>query len=81
VILRGDHCQCADCLEYFNSTAAFDKHRTGGHGVDRRCRTATEMLLAGMVKNAGGWWLTAQNPRVYPSCNSVGGDLPGDIAA
>ena len=76
MLLRGDHCQCGACLEYFNSTAAFDKHRTGTHGPSRRCRTAKEMAGSGMAKNQGGWWLSARNPRTYPSTNSRSGDLP-----
>lgn len=51
--------QCASCGEYFNSVGAFDKHRTGHFGVDRRCRTEDEMLAAGMCKNAAGYWVTA----------------------
>lgn len=54
--LRGDHRQCPTCGAYFNSTAAFDKHRTGAHGVDRRCLTADEMRAKAMAQNAGGWW-------------------------
>lgn len=59
--LTGDHCQCSrnrGCGEYFNSTYAFDCHRTGTHGVDRRCLTELEMLQRGMAKNAGGWWIS-----------------------
>ena len=66
VKLSGDHNECSGCGELFNSTAAFDKHRTGsfgfhGKGVTRRCRTPAEMLAKGMAKNAGGWWVTALN--------------------
>ncbi|HYM46738.1 MAG TPA: hypothetical protein VES65_11345 [Solirubrobacteraceae bacterium] len=62
--LRGDHCRCSTfdagggCGEYFNSTAAFDKHRTGRHGIDRRCMSVPEMLQAGMALSSTGWWLT-----------------------
>lgn len=68
-ILRGDHCQCGGCGEYFNSTAAHLKHRTGEYGVDRRCRTPDEMREKGMAQNSGGWWVTAMredaDSRVY----------------
>lgn len=57
--LRGDRCQCCACHEYFNSTAAFNKHRTGEHGVDRRCRTPDEMQAIGMAVSSRGWWVTA----------------------
>jgi hypothetical protein len=47
--LSGDRNQCRMCGEAFNSTTAFDKHRVGEFGVDRRCRTAVEMREIGMV--------------------------------
>jgi hypothetical protein len=37
---------------------AFDKHRTGQHGVDRRCKTEEEMTVAGMALNALGYWVS-----------------------
>lgn len=60
--LRGDRNQCPSCSLYFNSTFAFDKHRTGKHGVDRRCMTMEEMLAAGMAQRADGFWISARNP-------------------
>jgi hypothetical protein len=35
--------QCMSCKEYFNSNSAFEKHRHGQYGVDRRCMTPDEM--------------------------------------
>ena len=61
-ILRGDRNQCQGCKEYFNSTGAFDKHRTGKHGVDRRCRTPEEMLEKGFSLNAAGYWIASKMP-------------------
>lgn len=55
--LTGDRNQCQGCKEYFNSVAAFDKHREGKHGVDRRCLTADEMQAKGMAKNSHGFWV------------------------
>jgi len=55
--LTGDRNQCQGCKTHFNSTAAFDKHRSGQHGVDRRCLTEPEMLAKGMAKNAAGFWV------------------------
>lgn len=55
--LTGDRNQCQGCKEYFNSTAAFDKHRAGQHGVDRRCLTPAEMLAKGMAQNSAGFWV------------------------
>lgn len=57
--LGSNRCQCAVCGEYFNSTAAFDKHRTGDYGPDRRCRTPFEMTEAGMAVSQRGWWVTS----------------------
>jgi hypothetical protein len=56
-------CQCPGCLEYFYSTAAFDKHRTGRHGLDRRCRTPAEMMQCNMARNRHGFWVG--DPNVY----------------
>ena len=67
--LRGDHCQCSGppykgCGEYFNSTAAFDRHRVGPFmppGL-RRCLTVPEMLAKGMVRNSKGFWVSEPMP-------------------
>jgi hypothetical protein len=72
--LTGDHNQCPGCGLYFNSTHAFDKHRAGAFGVDRRCRTPDEMLAVGMVENAGGWWITGAMPSSVRDARS--GDRP-----
>lgn len=57
--LTGDRNQCQSCKTYFNSTYAFDKHRVGDFGVDRRCRTEDEMLAKGMAKNSAGFWVSS----------------------
>ena len=61
-LLRGDRNQCKGCMEYFNSTGAFEKHRTGQHGVDRRCRTPEEMIAKGFSLNAAGYWVASKMP-------------------
>lgn len=61
--LNGDRNQCRGCSAYFNSTRAFDKHRTGQHGVNRRCLNADEMKAAGMVLGADGFWRGSAMPR------------------
>lgn len=78
--LTGQRSLCAACRELFRSVAAFDKHRTGKHGVDRRCRTVAEMTERGMVRNARGDWTTGARilnrpqpswcdfPNCAPSC-------------
>lgn len=55
-------CKCPGCGEFFNSTGAFDKHRTGAHGKDRRCMSDEEMRMKGMDINADGYWVTALMP-------------------
>lgn len=56
-VLRGYRNQCSACSQYFNSNGAFSKHRTGHHGVDRRCMTPSEMEGAGMVLRPDGFWI------------------------
>lgn len=70
--LRGDKNQCQGCTEFFNSTYAFDKHRTGPHGVDRRCLTTTEMEDKGMIKRENGFWVSEamQFPRAMKAQNT-----------
>ena len=59
--LVGDHNQCPTCGLYFNSTKAFDMHRTGSHvGAQRKCMTEEEMRAAGMSVNSDGWWITKE---------------------
>ena len=57
--LVGDHCMCTACGNYFNSTAAFDKHRWGDYD-DRHCYTEEQMFDRGMALSGTGWWLTAK---------------------
>ncbi|AET91704.1 hypothetical protein BYI23_B010970 [Burkholderia sp. YI23] len=61
--LTGDRNQCPACEAYFNSTAAFDAHRTGPFGqgglpAQRRCLTLDEMQAKGMTLNVAGFWIT-----------------------
>lgn len=56
--LTGSRNQCQGCKQYFNSNTAFDLHRTGEHGVDRRCRTTEEMTALGMLLNNANFWIT-----------------------
>jgi len=61
--LRGQKNQCQGCKQYFNSNLAFEKHRTGKHGKDRRCRTEEEMIAKGMSLNAQSFWISKTNGR------------------
>jgi hypothetical protein len=56
--LSGDRNQCPGCGEYFNSTFAFDRHRVGEFGVNRRCLNRAEMLDKGMDSNPAGFWVS-----------------------
>lgn len=61
--LRGYRNQCTGCNQYFNSNFAFDKHRTGKHGIDRRCMTPDEMIAKGMVLLDDGFWRGTIQPE------------------
>lgn len=54
--LNGARNQCRGCNRYFNSNGAFEKHRIGEHGVNRRCMTEEEMIAKGMVLRPDGFW-------------------------
>ena len=76
-MLTGNRCECPTCGEVFRSTAAFDKHRTGKHGIDRRCMTTAEMVGRGMAKAKSGWVTQPSNShfqsRVFGSCRAEAG--------
>lgn len=55
--------QCGGCRVFFNSVTAFDKHRTGEYGVDRRCMTVDEMTAKGMSVNEAGYWIGSSMER------------------
>jgi len=61
--LTGSKNQCGGCNKYFNSNTAFDAHRVGKHGVDRRCMTEEEMSSKGMFRNTYGFWVSEANKR------------------
>lgn len=60
--LSGDRNQCPGCSEYFNSTFAFDKHRTGEFGISRRCMSNAEMKAKGMSQGVDGFWISKRMP-------------------
>ena len=62
--LTGSRNLCSACGEHFNSTATFDKHRTGGYQPPhRRCASPAEMRVAGMSLNTAGFWIITK--RVF----------------
>lgn len=64
--LKGEMCQCGGCGLYFNSEAAFNKHRVGGYDPpsERRCLTITEMRQIGMDTNSRDLWVTKLHDRL-----------------
>lgn len=56
--------QCGGCGQYFNSNWAFDRHRTGKFGVDRRCKTPEEMQADGLRLNKDGFWAGEPRPDI-----------------
>lgn len=83
ITLRGDRNECPGCNELFNSTYAFDKHRTGKFGLKaadpeaRRCMTVPEMLAKGMEKNAAGFWVTERLSQ--DAVSSRGENAPASV--
>ncbi|WP_038620254.1 FDXHR family putative zinc-binding protein [Pandoraea pnomenusa] len=61
--LTGDRNQCPGCHQHFNSSHAFDKHRIGVFGKDRRCMTVPEMKAKGMAINKDGFWVSSLRPQ------------------
>jgi hypothetical protein len=62
--LRGDRNQCPTCGAYFNSTAAFERHRVGAiHDGSRRCLSEAEMTARGMVLREDGFWRGSAMPE------------------
>ena len=55
--------QCQGCKQYFNSIKAFERHRTGKYGVDRRCKTPEELLEKGWLLNEDGFWITGKRTK------------------
>jgi hypothetical protein len=55
--LTGDRNQCPTCGACFNSTYAFDAHRTGSFEPDnRRCLSVAEMQQRGFAQRGAFWY-------------------------
>lgn len=62
--LSGQRNQCRSCGEYFNSNAAFDKHRAGTYTPNtRHCLSQDEMKAKGMVIGGDGFWRGSEMPK------------------
>ena len=85
--LSGARNQCQGCKQYFNSMAAFEKHRVGILGtLQRRCSTTLEMTNKGMFVNADGFWVTKMNYRIFekrvpPTSREAGDNREADQLA
>jgi hypothetical protein len=53
--LNGNRCKCGGCGRYFNSTSAFDRHRSG-KPAERVCLDPESL---GMQVGSHGFWITA----------------------
>lgn len=59
---------CRGCGGSFQSTTAFDDHRTGSHAADtRRCRTPAEMRRQGQTQDEAGRWSQKAPKRLHGS--------------
>lgn len=67
--------ECVGCESLFLGVPAFDSHRVGRHGIDRRCATPDEMRAAGLGQDDRGVWVGASEvgkPRQKPPIRSAG---------
>jgi hypothetical protein len=69
--LRGDRNQCPTCQEYFNSSTAFDQHRTGPFDDTRRCLTVAEMQVKNFGKTNDDFWLCPVSLKDRERLNSL----------
>lgn len=60
--LTGKRCQCSACGRYFKALSTFDRHRSGQHGIDRRCASDEELKAAGLVLSDRGFWVVLPTP-------------------
>lgn len=60
--LRGDRNICPTCLEFFNSSFAFDSHRRG-EITNRKCMTKAEMIEKGFARNDDFYWVTEKQEK------------------
>ena len=68
-------CECIGCLRLFRGVPAFDAHRTGRHGGNRRCMTDAEMIAAGLAldeREVWAWVGEIGRPRQKPPIHPAG---------
>lgn len=54
--LKGKRCKCPSCSEVFTTTANFDRHRKGKHGIDRHCVNPEQVGLEIKTLPSGYAW-------------------------
>lgn len=64
-------CKCPACKKFFNSIAAFDKHRSGSYTDGRECLDEAGMRAIGMDVNDAGYWVTAKNTMTWAAGESA----------
>lgn len=74
--LTGARCQCCVCNEVFSSERAFDRHRVGEHGKDRRCLTPPEMVSQNMRQQSTGIWANVPLGRAYSDLEASPNPIP-----
>jgi hypothetical protein len=63
VKLSGQRNECPSCGLYFNSNAAFEKHREGKYTPNtRHCLSEEQMVAKGMKKRTDGFWAGSAMP-------------------
>jgi len=69
--LKGGRNQCPACQEHFNSTNAFDLHRTGSFNGTRRCLTVIEMQAKSFGKTKDDYWLCPVSSKDRERLNRI----------
>lgn len=65
LVRAGTRSECANCEQVFNGVEAFDAHRVGSHGPDRRCLAGEEMSRS-YSQDARGYWTSTRAGAVQP---------------
>lgn len=68
-------CECIGCGRLFWGVPAFDAHRSGRHGVDRRCDGDPAITASGLAVDERGVWTRASEvgkPRQKPPIRVAG---------
>jgi hypothetical protein len=64
-------CECRCCGLRFKSESAYDAHRVGTYGIDRRCLTEAELRARGYEPDPRGYFR-----KPYPAGRAWRGAVP-----